>query len=133
MTATTFIVPGRPATKGSTVSFFAKRSHRIVTKTDSAIGKAWAKDVAWIAQQAGVEKVPKGQGVAIIVIYEFPWPQRATLRLAPCVRPDCDKLARALLDALTGIAYDDDGQVVSLTVHKRYGLELVAKVWVGPA
>lgn len=33
-------------------------------------------------------------------------------------KPDVDKLARAVLDALTGIAFDDDRQVVSLVAHK---------------
>jgi len=35
-------------------------------------------------------------------------------------KPDADKLARAALDALTGIAYVDDAMVVKLTVHKCY-------------
>jgi crossover junction endodeoxyribonuclease RusA len=34
--------------------------------------------------------------------------------------PDCDKLARAILDALTGIAYVDDALVVHLSVLKIY-------------
>ena len=36
---------------------------------------------------------------------------------------DIDKLSRALLDALTGVAYDDDDQVVNLTAKKRYCAE----------
>lgn len=39
----------------------------------------------------------------------------------PIVRPDIDKLTRAILDALTGIVYKDDSQVVELDVKKRYG------------
>jgi Holliday junction resolvase RusA-like endonuclease len=31
-----------------------------------------------------------------------------------------DKLIRAVLDALTGIAYIDDGQVVEITASKIY-------------
>lgn len=37
-------------------------------------------------------------------------------------RGDVDKLARAVLDALTGIAYEDDSQVCELLVTKRYCL-----------
>jgi crossover junction endodeoxyribonuclease RusA len=33
---------------------------------------------------------------------------------------DVDKLARAVLDALTGVAFDDDSQVADLTARKRY-------------
>ena len=36
-------------------------------------------------------------------------------------RPDVDKLARAILDALTGVAFLDDGQVASLLAAKVYG------------
>lgn len=37
-------------------------------------------------------------------------------------KPDIDKLCRAVLDALTGILYHDDAQVVSLNASKRYGV-----------
>lgn len=38
----------------------------------------------------------------------------------PATRPpDLDKLTRAVLDALTGIVWDDDAQVVALAVTKR--------------
>jgi crossover junction endodeoxyribonuclease RusA len=36
-------------------------------------------------------------------------------------RPDVDKLSRAILDALTGIAYQDDSQVVTLAATKTWG------------
>ncbi len=39
----------------------------------------------------------------------------------PYVRPDLDKLIRAVLDGLTGVAYEDDQQVVRLTAQKAYG------------
>ena len=35
--------------------------------------------------------------------------------------PDLDKLTRAVLDALSGIAYRDDRQVVAVRASKRYG------------
>lgn len=44
-----------------------------------------------------------------------------TDRRYPHVRPDVDKLARALLDGLTGAAFADDAQVVDLRVKKEYG------------
>lgn len=34
---------------------------------------------------------------------------------------DCDNLAKSILDALNGIAYDDDSQVCKLSVLKQYG------------
>ena len=41
----------------------------------------------------------------------------------PWKKPDADKLARHTLDALTGVIYADDGQVVSLLAEKRYADE----------
>lgn len=35
-------------------------------------------------------------------------------------RPDLDNMGKAVLDALNGIAYIDDGQVAVLTMQKRY-------------
>jgi Holliday junction resolvase RusA-like endonuclease len=123
-----FIVVGPPACKGSVVAFRAP-SGRIVTKTDSKHGKTWAKHVAYCAVMAGLPVLPKGIGVRVEAEYQFTAPIRGE-RGTPCVRPDVDKLARALLDALTGIAYEDDGQVVSLTVRKVYGPDTLTRVWV---
>jgi hypothetical protein len=36
------------------------------------------------------------------------------------VKPDLDKLVRAVGDALTGILYRDDAQIVSLNASKRF-------------
>ena len=38
----------------------------------------------------------------------------------PHVRPDIDKLERAVLDGLTGVVYEDDSQVTRVTKVKRY-------------
>lgn len=38
-------------------------------------------------------------------------------------KPDCDNLAKIILDALNGIAYKDDSQVTSLHIAKEYGIQ----------
>ena len=38
----------------------------------------------------------------------------------PTKKPDCDNIAKIVLDALNGIAYHDDAQVAELTVIKTY-------------
>ena len=38
----------------------------------------------------------------------------------PTVKPDADKLLRALLDALTSQAWRDDAQVINASAAKRY-------------
>jgi Holliday junction resolvase RusA-like endonuclease len=38
-------------------------------------------------------------------------------------KPDCDNLAKIILDALNGIAYKDDSQVTILHIAKEYGTQ----------
>ena len=38
----------------------------------------------------------------------------------PCKKPDIDNCIKIILDALNGIAYEDDKQVTELTVLKRW-------------
>lgn len=40
--------------------------------------------------------------------------------IRPTTKPDCDNLAKNINDALNGIAYPDDSQIVSLTVNKFF-------------
>ncbi len=40
-------------------------------------------------------------------------------RIAPTAKPDSDKLARSACDAMTGILWNDDSQVVSVCAEKR--------------
>lgn len=38
----------------------------------------------------------------------------------PCKKPDSDNIAKIVLDSLNKIAFDDDAQIVELTVIKRW-------------
>ena len=38
-------------------------------------------------------------------------------------KPDCDNLAKIILDSLNGIAYKDDSQVTVLHINKEYGTQ----------
>lgn len=41
-------------------------------------------------------------------------------KLHPTKKPDLDNVAKIILDALNGIAYKDDSQVVRLHIEKEY-------------
>ena len=43
--------------------------------------------------------------------------------IRPTTKPDCDNLAKSLLDSLNGWAYQDDKQIVELKIIKQYGLQ----------
>lgn len=43
-----------------------------------------------------------------------------TAKIRPTKKPDIDNIAKVVLDALNGIAYKDDTQVVALEIRKFY-------------
>ena len=43
--------------------------------------------------------------------------------ILPTKKPDCDNIAKIICDALNGVAYDDDKQIVQLLVSKVYSVE----------
>lgn len=58
-------------------------------------------------------------GVTIDIMRELPGSRPKRVVSEPdTVRPDVDNVAKAVLDALNGVAYGDDSQVVSLSVLK---------------
>lgn len=68
--------------------------------------------------------------VEIAARYEIPnsWSKKkrqAALdgEVRPQVKPDCDNLIKVILDALNGVAYADDKQVVFVSCRKRYAAE----------
>ncbi len=48
--------------------------------------------------------------------------------IRPTVKPDCDNLAKSILDSLNGLAYHDDKQVVELVVKKYYAENAEVKI-----
>ena len=65
--------------------------------------------------------------VTVLLRFVFPRPASKTRkrgdnpRLPKISKPDCDNLAKSVLDALNGIAYRDDSQVWNLQVWKIIG------------
>lgn len=44
-------------------------------------------------------------------------------KILPTKKPDCDNIAKIICDALNGVAYKDDKQIVQLLVSKVYSVE----------
>lgn len=79
--------------------------------------------LAWreqIHRATAAKMQPLAGPVDVSVLFLMPKP-KGTKRTTPYVRPDIDKLARAVLDGLTGAAFEDDGQVTRLSLEKEYG------------
>ncbi len=124
-----FFVEGIPATKGSTRSFItdhewraalkAKRKPRPITIHDNKRSKPWQQIVALCAGQHWGD-VWDGL-IEIKMDFALPKPKKPS---HPYPQGDIDKLSRCVLDALTGIVYRDDVQVVSAPATKRYSQSL---------
>lgn len=124
----TFTVYGHPATKGSTVSFLGEDG-RIITRADCKTLAAWSQTVAWAARAERVKCIHRPLGVSLALTFMFQRPKTAPEREAHTVKPDVDKLIRAILDSLSnGIGYDDDSQVVSIHAAKQYGAETLTTI-----
>jgi Holliday junction resolvase RusA-like endonuclease len=118
-----FLVPGIPVTQGSK-RLVRSRSGRPLMLESSKNLRPWRSTVAGCALDAGVRIIDAGVCVEILARYSRPashFGRRGTLRPSAPERPgygDCDKIARAVLDALAGIAYRNDRQVCTLRVER---------------
>jgi Holliday junction resolvase RusA-like endonuclease len=130
MTRLVFEVHGHPEPAGS------KRSvgrHRIIDANPNAgPWKGQVSERAAAAMRAADYALLDGPlGLAVIFTRLRPQGHFGSGRNAgvvkdsapgyPCVKPDATKLLRGVEDAMTGIVYRDDAQVVEQFVSKRYG------------
>lgn len=118
--STCFVVYGQPATKGSTRSFYHSKTGRIVTMADAKGLGVWTAAVRQVAQYhaAAFTDGP----VELVLAFGLTRPRSVSVkkRPLPIAKPDLDKLVRAVKDALTGVLWKDDAQVVSLRAAKTY-------------
>ena len=89
-----------------------------IVHNKSAELMAWRSLIAIEAKKAGCKPIEGAIEIKLDFIYQKP---KSVKRDLPTVAPDLDKQIRSVLDALTGVAYVDDGQVVGITATKRYG------------
>lgn len=130
--AVQFFVPGVPVPKGSAKAFMRKGARFPVVMQDNAEKqKPWASMVGLCAQSAGAQRI--GGSVCLKMSFYFPRPKshfrkngvdfRPSAPATHVTKPDLDKLVRCVMDALTGIAYTDDSQVIELHLHKTFADE----------
>jgi crossover junction endodeoxyribonuclease RusA len=120
LTSAYFYVPGKPAPQGS------KRhvGRGILIESSKAVGP-WRERVAIAAANAvagaGAPMFAAGAPLRVAIDFVMPRPASTPKRITPPAvkRPDVDKLARAVLDAITDVLIHDDSAVVSLIATKR--------------
>lgn len=112
-----FFVPGHPAPQGSKQAFV--RGKRAVLVEVSKRVKPWREAVQDAAITHGCQPLDGPVWVMLTFLMPRPKAMPKSAPLTMCARPDLDKLARAVLDALTGVCFEDDSQVTRLLVVKR--------------
>lgn len=145
MTTLCFTVLGEPMSKGSKTARVLERNGEVIRKNGRAIAylhedkaadkKRNAEGIAAVAlharNEAGASLL---RDLALHVTLRFYTASpgyrygsgrnagllKDTAAARPAKKPDVDKWARHTLDALTGVIYADDGQVVSLLCEKHY-------------
>lgn len=128
-----FSVPGKP---------FGKQRPRVVTRGgfaraytpketvnyENLVRKKYSETVGNLKLEGPIKADIEGV---------FPIPKSATKkqkqlmeqgRILHTKKPDCDNIAKSVLDALNDIAYDDDSQIFKLSVNKVYGEQPKTKI-----
>lgn len=112
------------------------------TVDDNKKSKPWKQSVSGSAQMQYLGPILRGPLVVEFIFYRVrPKAHFGTGRnegivkdsapAYPTTKPDVLKLARAVEDALTGIVWMDDAQIVDERIAKRYGdkAKVVIRVW----
>lgn len=140
-----FTVIGKPQPAGSKRAFPIRRGGRVVgvaTTDDNKRSKPWQAIVSSAALDALAEGEQLRGPLLLKIDFYLARPAghygtgrnagtvRSSAPTFPVTRPDATKLVRGIEDALTGIAWRDDAQVVSQLVRKLYGTPERAEVLV---
>lgn len=107
-----------PFVRGKGRARFVRATGRAYTP-DKTMEAMYAVRAAYVA--AGGTKAPAGAEVSVHITAMRPLPKTApkSIEDEPDIhRPDVDNLAKLVLDALNGTAWDDDAQVTDLVVGK---------------
>lgn len=130
LTLVSVFVPGTPKPQGSAKWIRSNTTGRAIPKTNPDL-LAWRDRVAGFAAarmaEAGAEVT--AEPVALVARFVFQRPKGHVRRSGDLTRsaprhhgqrPDVDKLIRAVGDALTGVVYRDDCQVVEVRASKAW-------------
>lgn len=115
-----FTVFGEARPKGSARAFVPKGWTRPIITSDNKSLKAWESKIAAVAQTVASGQLITGP-VILTVSFYLPRPKSLPKKAVQHTkRPDLDKLVRGATDALTGVLWKDDAQIVSITASKSY-------------
>ena len=117
-----FTVYGKPVPQGSSKAFYVKSLGRAVITSDNKKLRPWRQQVTETAMAQRGVAILEGP-VELEAHFFFARPKSAKKRRGMTVKPDVDKLVRGILDAIQGVIFRDDSQVVSVRATKHYDLQ----------
>lgn len=130
-----FFVSGVPVPKGSAKAFVNRHTGRATVLQDNRERqKPWASAIHYTAllHFGGVR--PSPEAIHITVQFYLPRPKSHYKKSGELTgkapthhtgKPDLDKLVRCVLDALTGVIWVDDSQVMKIDTYKGYESPIV--------
>lgn len=117
----TLVIPGEPVAKGRPR---VMRSGVTFTPPKTLNYETLIKELFIISRQALMTGELRAEIDAYFTINKTvsqkKKEQMINQQIRPTKRPDLDNVAKAVLDALNGLAYNDDSQIVSLTINKYW-------------
>ena len=122
-----FTVEGTPIGKGRPK--FARRGNFVTAYTPTKT-RTYESLIAEAARKAMGSSEPLETPVAAYIYIVVPVPQSYPKKRRdaclnglerPTKKPDCDNIVKAFFDAMNGIIYKDDCQIVSIHATKNYG------------
>lgn len=123
--AIAFTAFGEPISQGSKKTFIDRSGNARLIDDNKPGLRVWRREVTKAAKQAMAQQPcarrPLLDGpLAVRLVFTFNRP-KSVKRTTPSVRPDWDKLARAVNDSITDAKlWADDGRGVEATVRKVY-------------
>ena len=125
ITCVRFWVPGVPAPGGSKRAFVRNGKAHLVD--DAKRNKEWRATVAQVASEHASQTLQGPLRMTLTFVFTRPAGHfgktglRRSAPKHPTVRPDLTKLVRSTEDAMLGIVYGDDSQIVTQVALKLYG------------
>ena len=126
---THFVIDGKPQGKARARTFYNPRLGRVqsITPEETVNYENWVKMcfMNQVKDKRWFDKEPLKMSIEAY----FPIPKSTTKRdreridlgqLWPTKKPDADNIAKVICDALNGVAYGDDTQIIVLEVLKDF-------------
>lgn len=122
-----FVIPYEPMGKERPRAYSCHGHTQVYTPYKTREYEQMIRDI--YALQVGHKRFPDDAEILLEIIACFSIPKNVNKEkrrlmisgdIRPKKKPDYDNIAKIITDALNGVAYKDDAQIVSAEIHKRY-------------